>query len=146
MKIAIGNDHAAFAAKHALVAKLESWGHEVANHGTDTEESVDYPDLAAAVAKSVAKGDADVGILICGTGIGISMAANKIHGIRAAVCHSEVTAELAREHNDANVLCMGARILDDATIENCARKFLQTPFGGGRHVNRVQKIMDLELK
>ncbi|MCA9321341.1 MAG: ribose 5-phosphate isomerase B [Planctomycetes bacterium] len=144
MRIAIANDHAAVEARRRLSRTLRDWGFEVSDLGTDTEESVDYPDQAAAVARMVASGEADRGIILCGTGIGVSMAANKIDGIRAAVCHSVETATLAREHNDANVLCLGARVLDAAKIEACSRAFLDTAFAGGRHARRVQKIRDLE--
>ncbi len=146
MKIAIGNDHAAVEEKQAVVSALQALGHEVSNFGTDTFDSTDYPDYAAAVAKAVAKHDVDLGILICGTGIGMSIAANKVCGIRAALCHSALTAAKSREHNDANILCCGARVIDLATIQEAVKAFITTPFAAGRHARRVQKMMDLEAQ
>lgn len=143
MRIAIGSDHAGFKAKDELVKILKEL-YDVTDCGTSGEESVDYPDFAAKVAGVVASGKADCGILICGTGIGMCMAANKIHGVRAAVCHDEETAKLSRQHNDANVLCMGSRILSIEQIINIAKVWLGTDFEGGRHSERVKKIMSLE--
>ncbi|MEE9392183.1 MAG: ribose 5-phosphate isomerase B [Planctomycetota bacterium] len=144
MKIAIGNDHAAFAEKASLMEKLQSMGHEVANVGTDDSNSVDYPDVAAKVGRLVANKEADFGVLLCGSGIGISIAANKINGVRAALCHSDLSARLAREHNDANVLCLGARVLGSAQLESAMETFLATEFAGGRHRRRVDKMTALE--
>jgi ribose 5-phosphate isomerase B len=143
MKIALGSDHAGFGTKQSLAGFLKSAGHDVEDLGTDSSESVDYPDFAKAVAKAVANGSAEKGILICGTGIGMSMSANKVKGVRAALCHSAYTAEMSRRHNDANVLCLGGRILAEAAIERIAERFLATPFEGGRHQARVSKIMDI---
>ena len=140
MKIAIGSDHAAVAEKAAVVRVLEAEGHEVEDMGTHDDASVDYPDFAAKVGWAVANKSVERGILICGTGIGMSMAANRIQGVRAAVVHSEFTAQMAREHNDANVLCLGARVLDAATLESLAKIFVNTDFEGGRHARRVGKI------
>ena len=112
MKIAIGNDHAAVAEKQAVQQALEDLGHTVTNVGTDTGDSTDYPDYAGQVARAVAGGRADCGVLLCGTGIGMSIAANKVRGIRAALCHSEHTARMSREHNNANILCCGARVME----------------------------------
>ena len=143
MKIAIGSDHAGFKAKEEL-AKVLSEEYDVTDCGTTNEESVDYPDFAAVAAKLVASKNVDYGILMCGTGIGMCMAANKIHGVRAAVCHDADTARLSRRHNDANVLCMGSRILSIEQIINIAKVWLGTDFEGGRHSERVKKIMSLE--
>lgn len=140
MRIAIGNDHAGVAEKRALEEKLQALGHEVRNVGTDTEESCDYPEFAHAVARTVASGEADLGVLVCGTGIGVSMAANKIPGIRAAVSHTKETAHLCREHNDANVLCVGARVCSLDSILEQVEEFVSTPFAGGRHQRRVDMI------
>ncbi len=144
MRIAIGNDHAALDARVQVMDLLSQLGHEAVDFGTAEEGSVDYPDFALAVALAVRRGDADLGILICGTGIGMSIAANKVRGIRAALCHSEVTARMARLHNDAQILCLGARVLDAATVETCVRVFLATAFEGGRHARRVAKMMAIE--
>jgi ribose 5-phosphate isomerase B len=146
MKVIIGSDHAGFAAKQALVASLKKMGHSVIDAGTEGTESVDYPDFAAQVGRSVAEAEAERGILICGTGIGMAMAANKIPGIRAAVVTDSFTAEMSRRHNDANVLCMGARTQAPEKMEEYARIFLTAPFDGGRHAGRVEKIKKLEGK
>jgi RpiB/LacA/LacB family sugar-phosphate isomerase len=147
MKVIIGSDHAGFAAKQALAAALKRMGHSVVDAGTDgPEPSVDYPDFAAQVGRAVAGAEAERGVLVCGTGVGMSMAANKIPGIRAAVVTDAFTAEMARRHNDANVLCMGARTQTPEKMEEFARIFLQTPFDGGRHAGRVEKIRKLEGK
>jgi len=144
MKIALGADHAGFRAKEELKKWLEAHGHQVQDVGTHSEEPTDYPDYARLVGHSVREKQSDRGILVCGTGIGVAMAANKIRGIRAAVCHDLFTAEVARKHNDANVLCVGARVLKDDAIRQVAEKFLATEHEGGRHARRVQKIMDIE--
>ena len=144
MKIAIGNDHAALEVRSLVTRVLRDLGHEAVDFGTSEAHSVDYPDFALPVALAVRRGDADLGILVCGTGIGISIAANKVGGIRAALCHSEVTARMARRHNDAQILCLGARVLDEKTMETCIRTFLSTAFEGGRHARRVAKMMAIE--
>ena len=144
MKVAIGCDHAAVTLKDALVRELSSAGLQMQDEGTFTGDSVDYPDFAARVARLVASGAADRGIVLCGSGIGVSIAANKIHGIRAALCHDVTTARLARLHNDSNVLCMGGRILGQAVASDIVRTWLSTQFGGGRHQGRVDKIESLE--
>ena len=144
MRIAIGSDHAGFAVKRAIAQRLRDGGHEVVDHGCDSEESVDYPDFAAAVARSVAAGACERGICVCGTGIGIAMAANKVAGIRAATVHDEFTAEMSRQHNDANVLCLGARVLDSRHAVEIAEYWLTVPFGDGRHSGRVAKINALD--
>lgn len=144
MRIALGSDHAGFAVKRRLKAFLEGLGHTVDDHGAPGEESVDYPDFAEKVARSVASGGAERGVLVCGTGIGMSMAANKVPGIRAAVVTDPFTAEMSRRHNDANVFCAGARVLSPEKIEEALRTWLAMPFDGGRHAPRVAKINRLD--
>jgi ribose 5-phosphate isomerase B len=144
MKIAIGSDHRGHEAKKRLVALLHQLGHEVLDLGTDRPDSVDYPDFAFAVGEAVGGGKVDRGILICGTGIGMCMAANKVVGVRAAPCHDSVTAEMSRRHNDANVLCLSADLLGEDLIERTVRIWLDTPFEGGRHARRVEKIVRYE--
>lgn len=146
MKIAIGADHAGFAAKEEIKTVIKALGHTVEDKGTTGEASVDYPDFAEKVARSVAAGEADKGVLICGTGIGMSIAANKVQGVRAAVVSDEKTAALSRQHNDANVFCAGSRITPVVKIAESLKVWLQTPFEGGRHVNRVGKISAIEKK
>jgi ribose 5-phosphate isomerase B len=138
--ILIASDHAGPELKRRLTAYLETSGRPYRDLGVFSEDSVDYPDLAHAVAEGVAHGEAEQGILVCGTGIGMSMAANRHHGVRAALCHDPFTTEMARRHNDANVLCLGARVLDPETAERLVEVFLTTPFEGGRHHRRVTKI------
>ena len=140
MTIAIGNDHAATAYKNRLAEHLKEKGFEVINYGTDTTESCDYPVFAKKVGKAVVSGEADFGILICGTGIGMSIAANKVKGVRASLCTDLVMAEYTRLHNDSNVLCMGARIIAYEMAEMIADKYLSTKFEGGRHQRRVDII------
>ncbi|MCU0431894.1 MAG: ribose 5-phosphate isomerase B [Bacteroidia bacterium] len=139
-KLAAGSDHAGFALKQEMVAYLRSLGYEVTDHGTHTEQSVDYPDFAHPVASAVEKGEAELGLLICGSGNGISMAANKHAGIRAALCWKPEIAELARQHNDANIISLPARFISTDEAKACIDKFLNTAFEGGRHANRVNKI------
>lgn len=144
MNISIGSDHAGYRHKEALKKALEADGHNVIDVGTDSEESVDYPDFAFAAAKLVVDGKVDRGVIICGTGIGISIAANKVRGIRAANVTNVEMARLAREHNDANMVALGARITPiDLAIE-IVRTFLVTEFGEGRHIRRIEKIQGLE--
>ena len=138
--IAIASDHAGFDLKTILAQELSEMGYRVLDLGTDGPQSVDYPDFGAALAKAVQSGEADRGILICGTGIGISMAANRCPGVRAAVCWDETSARLTREHNDANVLAMGARMVGVEVAKGCLRTFLSTDFAGGRHAGRVAKL------
>ena len=140
VKIALAADHAAVEAKSALVHDLVSLGHEVFDFGTQGTDSVDYPDFSEPAARAVASGEFERGILLCGTGLGQSMVANKIRGIRAALIWNEATATMSRCHNDANVACFGARLLPLATIRDLARLWLATPFEGGRHARRVGKI------
>ena len=144
MKIAIGNDHGGVDLKNHLVGWLKDNGYEVVNFGTDSTESTDYPIYAEKVAKAVVSGECDRGILICGTGIGISISANKIHGVRCALCSEPVSAALSRQHNDANIVAMGARTIGPVMAEEIVRTFLTTEFQGGRHARRVEKIMALD--
>lgn len=143
MKIAIGSDHAGPIHKAELIKWLESMGHEVIDKGTDSNDSVDYPDFAYEVADSVAQGRAEKGIIICGSGIGVSITANKVEGIRAALVYNEETAQLARQHNDANVMCYGARFFSVEDAKKMVSAFFNTDFKGGRHQRRVDKIHDL---
>ena len=141
MKIAAGADHGGFALKQAVVRRLRSQGHEVIDVGTDSEEvSVDYPDFGHKVATLVAAGEVERGVLVCGTGLGICMTANRHAGVRAADCFTPHLAEMARRHNDANVLCMGGRILSEDEGWAITEVFLTTPFEGGRHERRVEHI------
>ncbi len=144
MKIAIGADHAGFPLKQAVKSWLEEHGYQVDDLGTYDTSSVDYPDYAAAVAHEVAEGKAEYGILICGTGIGMSMSANKVPGIRAALCTNAYTARMSRRHNDANVLCMGARVVGVGVAESIVEAWLSEEFEGGRHARRVAKINALD--
>ena len=144
MKIAIGSDHAGFEAKENVKRYLESKGHTVEDFGTYSTESCDYPDFAYAAAKAVADGDAERGVLICSTGVGISIAANKVKGIRCALCYEEVCAEFCRRHNDANVIAMGAKMTTVEKMEKLVDIFLSTNFEGGRHERRVNKISAIE--
>ena len=141
MKIGSGNDHAAVDMKFEIVKYLEVSGYEVVNFGTDTNDSCDYPVYGEKVARAVANGEVDRGILICGTGVGISLAANKVKGIRAAVCSESVTARFSRLHNDANILAFGARIVGVETAKDMVNVWLNREFGGGRHQRRVGLIM-----
>jgi len=145
LEIALGSDHAGFSLKQELIIFLKREGHHTIDCGTYSTESVDYPDIAEMVAREVLKKEI-LGILICGTGIGISIAANKIPGIRAAVCQDLFTARLAREHNNANILAIGARITGSGLAEEIVKVFISTPFAGDRHQRRVDKITDLENK
>lgn len=142
MKVAIAADHGGFELKESLKKNLISV--VLTDLGTFNGDSVDYPDFGADLAKRIASGEFDRGILICGSGIGISIAANKIKGIRAALCHNAYTAEMARRHNDANVIAMGGRVVDEKTAVEMTKIFLNTDFEGGRHARRVEKISALE--
>jgi ribose 5-phosphate isomerase B len=144
MRICLASDHRGFAAKSRLAAMLREKGHEVTDCGTDSMDSCDYPDLGGPAAQHVAAGDFDAALLLCGTGIGMSMTANKVPGIRAALCHDELTAELSRRHNDANVLCLPADLLGEELIRRIVEVWLSTPFDGGRHLRRLKKLADLE--
>jgi ribose 5-phosphate isomerase B len=140
MRIAIGYDHAGVAYKAALVQLLRELGHEVRDFGTDTEASVDYPDYIRPVAEAVARGEFDRGIVLGGSGNGEAMAANKVRGVRCALCWDTTTARLAREHNDANVISMGQRVIGLETAKDITRVFLTTGFEGGRHIRRIEKM------
>jgi ribose 5-phosphate isomerase B len=146
MRIAIGSDHRGFEAKRRLVAALNELGHAVADQGTLEADSVDYPDYAYAVGKLVSNGDADRGILICGTSLGMCIAANKVRGVRAASCQDLITAEMSRRHNDANVICLSADLLGEELMAQMVRVWLETPFEAGRHARRVEKIAQIEAK
>jgi ribose 5-phosphate isomerase B len=144
--VALAADHAGFPLKEILKDELRALGYAVLDLGTNGPESVDYPDFGHALAEALVDGRATRGVLCCGTGIGISMAANKHAGIRAALCHDVTTARLSREHNDANVLALGARIVGSEVAKDCLRAFLETPFGAGRHAGRVAKIDHVRTK
>ena len=146
MRIAIGSDHRGVNSRSRLVGLLERMGHEIVDCGSFGEDAVDYPDVAAEVARRVAEGAVDRGILLCCTGVGMAIAANKVAGVRAATCHDEVTAEMSRRHNDLNVLCLSAEMLGPEMQEKVIRTWLATPFEGGRHARRVAKITALEPK
>jgi ribose 5-phosphate isomerase B len=146
MRIAIGADHAGFALKEHLVATLLRLGHDVDDRGTFTEQPVDYPNISADVARAVAGGRADRGIVVGGSGQGEQMAANKIRGIRAALCNDLYTARMSREHNDANVLTLGGRIVAFTLADEIVALWLATPFEGGRHQRRVDQIHELEAR
>lgn len=138
--IALGSDHAGFELKEKIKKYLEEKKVETKDYGCFSDDPVDYPDYAEKVAKAVANGDADRGILVCGTGLGMSMSANKLPGIRAALCWNEKAAEMSRKHNDANVLCLGARLIDHTDALRIVNVWLKTGFDGGRHIKRVKKI------
>jgi ribose 5-phosphate isomerase B len=144
MNIAIGADHAGFVLKQEVAENLRQAGHTVMDEGTNSAESTDYPDYAAAVARAVADGLAERGILVCGTGVGMAIAANKIHGVRAALAVNPEEVQLTRRHNDANVLTLGAKYTNVATANQFVELFLETEFESGRHQRRVNKIMQLE--
>jgi len=143
MQIAIGSDHRGYQ-KSKIIALLKRLEHTVVDVGTDDTASVDYPDIAADVAHRVSQGEADRGILICGSGLGMCIAANKVPGIRAAPCHDDLTAEMSRRHNDLNVLCLSADMLGEKLIDRMVEIWLTTEFEGGRHARRVEKIEKLE--
>lgn len=146
MKIALGSDHGGINLKSVIKSHLEKKGYEVKDFGTYTKESFDYPDISNTVATEVAKGNYPFGILICGTGIGIGIAANKINGIRAALCHDTFSAHATREHNNANILTMGERVIGESLALDIVDIFLETEFEGGRHQTRIDKITSLETK
>lgn len=144
MKIAIGSDHRGYEAKERIKALLQGMGVEVADLGTHEKRSCDYPDHGLAVAEAVSHGEADRGILFCGSGIGMSITANKVRGVRAALCHDELTAQMAARHNDANVLCLPADLVGNALMRRIVEVWLKTPFEGGRHKTRIDKISEIE--
>jgi ribose 5-phosphate isomerase B len=144
MRIALGSDHRGFNVKQKIADLLRRFQHEVVDVGAFNQEHVDYPDVAAVVGSKVSSGEVDRGILICGTGIGMCIVANKFSGVRAAPCHDDVTAEMSRRHNDLNVLCLSADLLGEKLIDRMVEIWLNTEFEGGRHARRVEKIANLE--
>jgi ribose 5-phosphate isomerase B len=144
MKIAIGNDHVGYELKLHIKKYLEQKGFDVVDYGADSPESTDYPIYGEKVGRAVASGDCDLGVLICGTGIGISLAANKVHGIRAAVCSEPYSAQMARRHNNANIIAFGARVVGTDMAEMIVDHFLNAEFEGGRHARRVDRLMAIE--
>jgi ribose 5-phosphate isomerase B len=139
VKVVVGSDHAGFKLKEHLKELLQKWGHEVVDVGTHSTESTDYPDHGAAVGRAVVEQHA-MGLAVCGSGIGISIAANKVPGVRAALVGDATAARLSRQHNDANVICLGERLIGAALAEDALKAFLETPFEGGRHARRVEKL------
>lgn len=146
MKIGIANDHAAVDLKNTIMAYLQEKGHEVVNYGTDTKERYDYPLAGYHLGKAVAAGEVECGVAICGTGVGISLAANKVHGIRAAVVSEPYSARLCKQHNNANIIAFGARVVGDELAKMIVDEYLNAEFLGGRHGNRVNMIMEIEEK
>lgn len=146
MKIGIGNDHAAVDMKNEITAYLEEKGYEVVNYGTDSNESCHYPIYGEKVGEAVASGEVDLGILICGTGVGISLAANKVEGVRAVVCSEPYTAKLSRQHNNSNILAFGARVIGIETAKMIVDEWLNAEFMGGKHATRVEMLMDIERR
>ena len=144
MRIAVGSDHRGFVIRSKVVDLLNRLGHEVEAVGPTDNEAVDYPDVAADVAGKVSSGEIDRGILVCGSGLGMCIAANKFPGVRAAPCHDDLTAEMSRRHNDLNVLCLSADLLGERLIDRMVELWLDTPFEGGRHARRIEKIAKLE--
>ena len=144
MKLAIGNDHTAVELKNHIKKYLTEKGYEIVNYGTDTAERTDYPIYGKKVAEAVASGECELGILICGTGIGISLAANKVKGIRAAVCSEPYSARLTRQHNNANIIAFGARVVGESVAEMIVDEFLSAEYEGGRHQNRIDMISAIE--
>ena len=144
MRVSVGSDHAGLELKELLAEHLESLGHEVVDLGTHSPEPVDYPDFGAAVGHSVSSGDTEFGVCVCGTGNGMSIAANKVRGVRAAVVHDVSSARLARAHNNANVICFGARLVGTVVATDALETFLKSQFEGGRHLRRTEKIDALE--
>ena len=144
MKIALGNDHAATDLKFVVMDYLKELGHEVVNFGTDTNESCNYPEIGEKVGRAVVAGEAECGILICGTGVGISIAANKVRGVRAAVCSDCATARLVKEHTNANVIAFGARIVGTELAKDIVKAYLDAEFMGGRHQMRIDMIHEIE--
>jgi len=144
MKVCFGADHGGYRLKEVLLKYARELGYECIDFGTFSEDSVDYPDFAIKVALAVSRGEADRGVLICGTGIGMCICANKIKGIRASLCHNEYTARMSRLHNDANVLCLGGRVLGEEVAKGILKVWLETEFEGGRHLRRIMKIHKLE--
>ncbi len=143
MKIAIGNDHRGYSVKQEVIKSIQDKGYTYYDFGCSGEETIDYPDVARVVSEAVARREYDRGILICGTGIGVCITANKINGIRAALCHTAFCARRSRQHNDSNVICMGGDVSMEP-VDDIVKTFLETPFEGGRHQRRVDKIKQIE--
>jgi len=146
MRITVGSDHRGYQLKSKIIKMLEDSGHEVIDVGTDSSSSVDYPDFAAIVGEKVSAQEADRGVLICGTGIGMAITANKFSGVRAAPCFDELSVEMSRRHNDVNVLCLSADMLGERLVNRMIDVWLKTEFEGGRHARRVNKISELEQR
>ena len=144
LKIAIASDHRGLKIKNRLIQSLQASGYQLFDQGTDSDQPVDYPDYARIVAEQVSKGEAERGILICGTGIGMSIAANKFEGVRAASCYDEVMVEMSRRHNDVNILCLPGDLIGDRSVDDLVKMWLKTDFDGDRHLQRVDKITELE--
>ncbi len=144
MRIAVGADHRGYSIRNKVIDSLHRLGHDVVDLGTYTDDPVDYPDIAAAVARLVSRGQVERGILICGTGLGMCIAANKFPKVRAAPCHDDLTAEMSRRHNDLNILCLSADMLGERLVDRMVEIWLSTPFEAGRHARRVEKILALE--
>ena len=144
MHISVGSDHRGYKVKAKIIEQLERLGHSTRDAGTNSDDSVDYPDIANEVGRSVSQGGSDRGILICGTGIGMAIAANKHKGVRAATCHDTVTAEMSRRHNNLNILCLSADLFGERSVEQLVSIWLETEFEGGRHERRLSKISDTE--
>ncbi|MBI1346667.1 ribose 5-phosphate isomerase B [bacterium] len=146
MRIAVASDHRGYQVKSKILTQIQELGHEPIDLGPDSPESVDYPDFAAMVAGAVSRREADRGILICGTGMGMSIVANKFCGVRAVPCHDDLTAEMSRRHNDANVLCLSADLLGERLVTRMVELWLTTEFEGGRHARRLEKISQFEYQ
>ncbi len=146
MKVAIGADHRGYDAKCRIKALLQESGQDVCDFGTNSTKAMDYPDPAYAASAAVQSGECDIGVLLCGSGIGMSITANKLRGIRAALCHDELTAEMARRHNDANILCLPADLVGESLMHRIVEVWLKTSFEGGRHSKRIGKISDIEQR
>ena len=144
MRISVGSDHRGYKVKSKVIELLNQLGHETVDVGTNSDESVDYPDIAKRVGQQVSDGEVERGILICGTGIGMAITANKYANVRAATCHDEITAEMSRRHNDVNVLCLSGDRLGQRSIDQLVQLWITTEFEGGRHERRIDKISDLE--
>ena len=145
MKIALASDHRGFKFKNLISAFLSNMGHKIVDYGAPNgTDSVDYPDYGLQAATAVGRGECERAILVCGTGLGMSLVANKVKGVRATVCHDLYTVEMSRKHNDSNALCLGADVVDEDLLEKKIKLWLETPFEGGRHARRVGKIMDIE--
>lgn len=144
MKIAVANDHRGVAIKSKILDQLADLNHEAVDLGTNSTDSVDYPDYARRVCELVSRGEVDRGILVCGTGMGMCIAANKYKGVRACTCHDDLTVQMSRSHNDANVLCLSADLLGDRLVGRMVELWLRTEFEGGRHLRRIEKIANIE--